>query len=733
MLPDINGLFSIKSGSQRFHYALILIYKKYLPTHCFIAHFSENKTSSVLHHLKNGVIANNFSYSLTNTPSQEAVNKNRDFCTFNNVQHLFPKDVDLVNWDIDGYIGIILRSFEQEPVGILVCLFENSIDTLNIDQYWLKKLANIVGSELSHQIELTNYKNLSKQLNLANVAFNHASDAILISDKNNRIISVNNALEKITGYQTSELIGQNPNIFSSGQHDTYFYAQMWKSLKQHGQWKGEVFNKRKNNEVYPEELALNTVRDKNGEICNYIAIFRDISQWKASEKKLKFYANNEPLTGLYNRRYFYHQIEQQISHAHRNNEYFSIAMLNIDRFSEINNIHGQAIGDKLLKKIARRLNKIIRVEDSICRYDGDEFCILLPNTNAKGTEIVCQKIQKKLHIPFIIGNLCLIITTSIGIAQYSMSGKDATALLRNAGYALQHIKENGRDGITFHNETLQAHYLKKIIIKEKLKNALNQQKLQVYYQPIIELTHQKITKFEALVRWQDEDSFISPEIFIPIAEEYDLIHLVGQFVLEQACTELKKLHNLGFNNISFSINRSICEFQQNTSENKAIDKIISAAGLPHSAIVIEITESVAMSASSATSNIISSLKEKGIKIALDDFCTGFSSLSYLIEYNADFIKIDKSFIDKIVTDKNSQILISTLIILANKLNMCVIAEGVETVEQQQLLAEYGCHFIQGYYYSPAVPFDACLAKLQQQLNCHSQIKSTNESNIQLNG
>ena len=366
----------------------------------------------------------------------------------------------------------------------------------------------------------------------------------------------------------------------------------------------------------------------------------------------------------------------------------------------------------------------MRIEDSICRYNGDEFCILLPNTNAEGTGQVCQKIQQTLHKPFIIDDLCLIITVSIGIAQYPMSGKDAAILLRNAGYALKHMKENGRNGIAFHNELLQAQYLKKVAIREKLKHAITQQKLQVYYQPIIELPNEKITKFEALVRWQDEGNFISPEQFIPIAEEYGLIHLVGKFVLEQACADLKKLHDLGFKHVSFSVNRSICEFQQNTNENFAIENIISAAGLPCSAIVIEITESVAMSASNATTAIITELKNQGIKISLDDFCTGFSSLSYLIEYNADFLKIGKSFIDKIVTEKNNQILISTLIILANKLGMKVIAEGVETVEQQQLLLSYECHYIQGYYYSPALPYNECLAKLQEQLSNHKQIEVT---------
>jgi len=346
---DINGLFLLESGNQRFHYALNLIYQKYQPKHCFIARLSENKTSSILHHLKNGKPAENFSYSLKDTPCQEAANYTHEFCSFNNVQHLFPKDIALINWNINGYIGIPLKSFDHKPVGLLVCLFERNVDQINIDYLWLEQLAKVIGSELNQQIETSACKVLNQQLNLVNMAFNHASDAILITDKNNKIISVNHALESITGFQETELIGKDPNILSSGQHNKSFYLAMWESLKQHGQWKGEVLNKRKNNEVYPEELSVNIVRDKNGNICNYIAIFRDMTQWKKNEEKLKFYANNEPLTGLYNRRYFYHQIEQQISFAHRKNECFSIAMLNIDRFSEINNIHGQSVGDKLLK------------------------------------------------------------------------------------------------------------------------------------------------------------------------------------------------------------------------------------------------------------------------------------------------------------------------------------------------------------------------------------------------
>ncbi len=581
---------------------------------------------------------------------------------------------------------------------------------------------NIVNmsQENSKKFNFPSFKNsdlsdINDHLKLSNLVFDYASDAITITDKNNRIISVNKALEKITGYTQSELLGKNPSIFSSGIQNKSFYKTMWYKLIEKGSWKGEIYNKRKNGEIYPEELSLNTVKNKQGQITHYIAIFRDISERKKTENKLYSLANNEPLTGLKNRSYFIEQLKLYIDNPCYSRTSLSLLFIDINHFKEVNDVFGHHVGDKALKVIAKRIKNSISHHDLVCCYGGDEFAILLLNSQKDNALLVAQRLQRNIEKPYQINDISLDISVSIGIAQYPDAGIDANTLLRNATQAMADVRHQQHSGIGFHSEQLQLQHLQKISLKEKLKKALTENKLSVYYQPIVNAANHKIEKFEALVRWHDEqEGFIPPNCFIPIAEEFGLITAVGQFVLKQACSDLKKLHNLGYSNISFSINRSINEFTTKQNEDDVISQAILAAQLPFNKITIEITETVAMSSNILTENVLQNLRANGVKIALDDFCTGYSSLSNLIEYHTDFLKIDKSFIDKITSDKSCQILTSTLIDLAKKLDITVIAEGVETAEQFDLLKTYNCHYIQGYYFSPAKPIENCLAMLAEQ-------------------
>jgi diguanylate cyclase (GGDEF)-like protein/PAS domain S-box-containing protein len=556
----------------------------------------------------------------------------------------------------------------------------------------------------------------TEHLRLSSFVFEHTVEAIMITDKHNRIITVNKALERIMGYSKKLLIGRDPVVFSSSKQDAHYYRHIWKDLIQFGHWKGEVFNRRKNGETFPQELTLDTVKNEHGETTYYVGIFRDLTARKATEKKLAFYANNEPLTGLSNRHAFIDSIEHQIYIAKRHNAPFSVVFFNIDRFKEINDIHGHDVGDDLLRAVAKRIVKTVRNEDVVCRYGGDEFTVLLINTTLNKASIVTEKLQAQMRKPFALPTIRLDITGSIGIAQFPEGGMKAATLLRNANHAMVGVQERGRNGIAFHNDKHQADYLRKLTLRNELKKAIKQRKLKVFYQPIIDLNKQVVNKFESLVRWPIADgSYISPGEFIPIAEEFGLIHLIGDFVLQRACEDLKKLHSLGFSEVRFSINRSITEFHHVLNKAGSISQVIVANGLPFDAIVIEITESVAMSSNTQTEQILSELRNKGVRIALDDFCTGQSSLSNLIEYKSDYLKIDKAFIDLILTERNHQILISTLISLATKLDMQVIAEGVESKEQRDLLQRYGCHFIQGFYYSPARPLEQCIKLLKEPL------------------
>lgn len=548
---------------------------------------------------------------------------------------------------------------------------------------------------------------------LAQFIFEHSSEAIMITDNNNHIVAVNPTLERLTGYRRRELIHRDPIMFSSGKQDAHFYRHMWKDLISKGHWQGEVYQRRKSGEIYPIELSLNVVKNALGLVCNYVGIFHDISAHKAVEQKLAFYASNEPLTGLANRASFIKNVEHHIFIAKRQHTPFCLLFIDIDHFKEINEIYGHGVGDELLRSAAARIVKNVRSEDVVCRYGSDEFTVLLVNTTIENAARVSEKIQKQIRKTFQFTDVALDITTSIGIVEYPSGGRSATALLRNVQHAMVEAIKQGRNSIAFYDKHQQAVYLRKLALRNRLKQAIGASALEVYYQPIVDENTQKANKFEALVRWPDgQGGFIPPDEFIPLAEEFNMIHQIGNFVLLRACKDLKTLHNMGYTNVRFSINRSISEFRYDIDEASIISKTIELFGLPYDALVVEITESVAMSSNSHTELVLDALRANGVKIALDDFCTGYSSLSNLIEYKSDYLKIDKSFVDSVVSDTNHQILVSTLIGLASKLDMTVIAEGVETAEQLDMLKNLGCHFIQGYYYSPAIPLEQCIELLK---------------------
>jgi len=555
--------------------------------------------------------------------------------------------------------------------------------------------------------------NLDKQL--SDFVFNHTSESVMITNSENKIISVNQALEQLTGYSQTELCGRNPNVLSSGLQDQDFYQQMWRTINQQGHWKGELWNKHKNGQVFPEELVINRVTNEQGNISHYVAIFRDISQWKATEHQLRFYAECDPLTKLTNRRAFIEQLELHLQ-GNGSIGISAVVCIDVDHFKEINDIYGNDVGDLLLVETAQQLTKITSEHDIVCRYGGNEFTLLLAYSSREKAKKIVKKIQRSFHHGIKVADFSINVTVSIGVAMYPDSGLTAKLLLRHASHAMANAKQTGRNCIAYYDVKLQRQYQRKLELKEQLIQALEQQQLQVFYQPIVDISSNSIAKFEALVRWPDGDGgYISPEQFIPIAEEFGLIAQVGNFVLDRACLDLKALHQQGYQHICFSINRSISEFYTNEIKQQSIAATIAAAGLPYESIVIEITESIAMSENRYAKQALAQLKSKGIKIALDDFCTGYSSLNYLIDYEIDLIKIDRSFVKGIGYDIKSQILTSTVLELAIKLGLEVIAEGVETEQQLDFLRQSGCHFIQGFIFSPALNITDCQQLLAQDI------------------
>ncbi|WP_247671061.1 GGDEF domain-containing phosphodiesterase [Pseudoalteromonas sp. MMG005] len=617
---------------------------------------------------------------------------------------------------------------EQKLRHLLVKIGDNKLDTFDINvshkkRSELKGLLRIIGRVewdedsqervFSATVQDVSYISaLNRQLELTNVVFEHATEAIMITDKNNKIIMVNRAFERLTGYTGHELLGRDPVVLSSGQQDKRFYQLMWNQLSKEGMWKGEIYNRRKNGQIFPEELTLSAVKDEEGFVCNYVAIFRDITQWKRNEAQLTFYANHEPLTGLQNRRSFMGTLEAKISDSRAQQTSCALLFIGLDRFKEVNDVFGPETGDKVLLSVAKRLKNALRSQDTISRYGGDEFAILLDSGDDDSTMLIAEKLSKKLSLPYVFNDLTIEITASTGVAILP-NDKQITAanLLRNAAHALGSAKKHRVGSIALHNVAIQNAYLNKIKLRDKLKDALKHKLLTVHYQPIVDARTGNIRKFEALIRWfDDEYGIVSPGRFIPIAEEFGMIHNIGQFVLEQSCHDLSLMHQAGFTDVSISINRSVNEFKSTNNQVALISEAIEKAKLPYHAITIEVTES--MATNKYTWHVLSELRAKGVKVALDDFCTGYSSLSNLIENQVDYVKIDKSFVDSLVADTSKQAMIKCLIELSTQLDIRVIAEGVEQAVQLKMLQQFGCHNIQGFYYSPAKPMNECLEMLE---------------------
>ncbi|UTV28854.1 bifunctional diguanylate cyclase/phosphodiesterase [Photobacterium atrarenae] len=564
------------------------------------------------------------------------------------------------------------------------------------------------------QRDITNTVEARRQLNRAQVVFDNTSECILITDCHNKIISVNRAFEQTTGYREKELLGQTPSVLSSGLHEKEYYQELWYSLSTIGHWKGEVWNKRKNGEIYPEEMSINVIRDSNGDIVNYVAVFRDISHWKKAEEQLTFYAYCDPLTGLVNRRSFVHRVEKKINSVSKKSDVFSLLFIDMDDFKSINDLYGHDFGDRVLTHIAERLKKLFPTNDNICRYGGDEFCVLLPDSGAGDAKEIAHEVVAAVSQPLLIDGVTVNTTVSIGVSTYPESGQTHHALLKNADYAMYNMKGRGRNGVCEYDGDLQSEYLQKLRLRDRLKKAIADEALTVYYQPIVDAQTGQISKFEALVRWFDEvEGFVSPAVFIPLAEKYGLIKQLGSFVLHQACRDLKVLHDAGYEAICFSVNRSVKEFINNAEEEQ-VWEVIQQYELPDNAIIVEITESTASKESSDIQCLLNHFKQRDIKVAMDDFGTGYSSLSAVVDLRPDIIKIDREFIKEIEQSPDSQTLVSLIIDLSEKLGIQVVAEGVETQEQLKLLREMRCQYVQGFYFSQAVPLERCFTLLQQQ-------------------
>ncbi|WP_096704301.1 EAL domain-containing protein [Magnetospirillum sp. 15-1] len=573
----------------------------------------------------------------------------------------------------------------------------------------------------------------AEQLTLAASVFDGTSEAIAITDSDGRIISVNKPFCRLTGYELEELVGQNPSILKSGRHDTAFYAEMWRSLTATGNWSGEVWNRRKNGEIYPERLTISTICDAKGRVQRRVAIASDITAQKKAEDIIWHQANHDLLTGLPNRRRFLELLSDDLARADSLDMVVGVLLIDLDRFKEVNDTLGHTIGDQLLLEAVRRISTCLAEGDVMGHLGADEFIVsLLDGQDTARLEAMVVAIRMIIAQPFRSGVDTIHLTASIGITVYPTDGRDIAELFRNVDQAVREAKDSGRDRSCCFTESMREAGQTRLQLANDLRGALAAGQFEVYYQPIVHMETRAIVKAEALLRWRHpERGFVSPALFIPIAEETGLISDIGNWVFRQAAAVARRLCDRCSYMLDDACRRELlaspsspCPFQ--IAVNKSPRQFFS--GFSHlewpehlrdlnispRCISIEVTEGLLLGQHAEVTERLTKFREAGMQVALDDFGTGYSAMSYLKRFDIDYIKIDQSFVRDMTTDSSDRAIAEAIIVMAHRLGMKVVAEGIETEEQYALLAAAGCDFGQGYLFArpmPAVEFEPLIGAL----------------------
>jgi diguanylate cyclase (GGDEF)-like protein/PAS domain S-box-containing protein len=552
--------------------------------------------------------------------------------------------------------------------------------------------------------DVTQQRRAEENLRLAASVFNASAEGILITDADMRILSVNPALTNITGHTAGDAIGKTPAIFKSGRHDQVFYRTMFDEIAATGSWQGEIWNRRKNGEIFPEWLTITAVKNAEGVLTHYIGSFFDVSERKDAEEHIQFMANHDALTRLPNRTLLDDRIRQAIVTSRRKESRTAILLLDLDRFKLINDTLGHDIGDRVLEAVARRLTGTLRETETVARLGGDEFIILVPDIESiERVSMLAQKILNVVAEPHRIGDHELHVTPSIGISIFPEDGADAPTLLRGADTAMYHAKGVGRNNFQFFTSSMNYVVQERMAIENDLRRALEKGEFLLYYQPQVNCRTGAVMGMEALIRWQHpQRGLVAPDKFIPIAEETGLIVPIGEWVLREACRQAKAWHDMGHAGLRMGVNLSARQFQQ-PDLLQQIHQALEDSGLATSALELEITEGMLMEDPDAAAELLRKLATLGIRLAIDDFGTGYSSLAYLKRFPLHRLKIDKSFVRDISSDPNDAAIVSAVVGLADALNMEVIAEGVESVDQLRYLERNGCCEIQGYFFSRPQP------------------------------
>ncbi|MCG7913179.1 MAG: EAL domain-containing protein [Candidatus Thiodiazotropha weberae] len=552
--------------------------------------------------------------------------------------------------------------------------------------------------------DITNRKESDAKLQQAAQIIEHTMEAVLITNIDGTIESTNPAFSEITGYTQPEIIRNHPRLLISAKHSPEFLSELWDHVRSTGSWRGELWNQRKNGEIYPVWMTISCVRDQRGEALHYVMVFSDITSLKQTQSQLEHLAHHDSLTNLPNRLLFEDRLEHALAQAKRQKRQLAVLFLDLDRFKNINDSLGHAMGDELLKEVAKRLQNILRDDDTAARLGGDEFTVLVENLeDPSQAAVVAAKIQDKFKAPFKIAGRELHVTASIGISIFPEDGRDVADLTKNADAAMYQAKEQGRNNYRYYTSELTRSAFERLLLETELRSALKEDQLLLYYQPQISLKNGEMTGAEALLRWHHPRlGIIPPARFIPLAEESGLIHEIGNWVLNEACQQTRYLYKQGIFQGRMAINLSVRQIMQ-TDLILRFEQIIAESGCPPDMLQFEVTEGIFMGQMKNSVPVLDVFKKLGVSIAIDDFGTGYSSLSYLKQLPIDKLKIDRSFIRDMPHDSDAVAITQAIISLGKNLGLRITAEGIETMAQQSLLQKMGCQEGQGYLYSPPVP------------------------------
>jgi diguanylate cyclase (GGDEF)-like protein/PAS domain S-box-containing protein len=541
--------------------------------------------------------------------------------------------------------------------------------------------------------------------------FENCSDGIIITDINQTIIKVNSSFSRITGYSQDEIIGKNASILQSGHHEKSYYAKIRDSLESTKKWKGEIWNRRKNGEVYLQNILIIALNGKNSKTESYIGIYGTVIEQNGENALPQNCIYHDSLTGLPNRILLHERLTFQINHAKRKNQMIAVLLLDLNRFKLINDTLGYSAGDTLLQTVATRLKSCLREIDLVFRLGDDEFAVILEDVSQQQDAArVAKRILSICSLPFQLSGREIYITISIGISVYPVDGEVIDEIMKNAEAAMLRAKEFGINNYQHYKPAMNSKAFEQLTLEHNMRKALRENEFIVYYQPLIDLKSGKIFGSEALVRWNSKElGMIQPGQFISIAEETGLILPLGEFVLRTACQQTREWQLKYNRKLSVSVNLSAKQFLQQDLVSTINSALVNSSLEPNS-LDLEITESLGMKNPELTLRTLNELKSMGIWISIDDFGTGYSSLSYLKKFPINTIKIDRSFVYDVHNNSNDSAIIRAIIALAHSLNLKVIAEGVELKEQVDYLTEQGCEQVQGFYYSKPI----CASQFEKQ-------------------